>query len=55
MNLNFCKEATLVVAAIITAASNGDPKEEERLTKSYFRNVDRIYDEIRRLNPERRR
>jgi hypothetical protein len=56
MKLNFCKEATLVVAAIIAAAADGDPEHEKTLIKGYFRCVDGVYDEIRRQGgPERRR
>jgi hypothetical protein len=49
------RDATLIVAAIIAAASDGDPQQENRLTESYFRVVNAIYDGIRERSGERRK
>jgi hypothetical protein len=49
------RDATLIVGAIIAAAADGDPQQEKRLTESYFRVVNGIYDGIRERGGSERR
>jgi hypothetical protein len=55
MNASMCKEFTLLAGAMIAIQADGDEKVEDRLTKSYARVVDKIYNNIRVVKDEGRR